>query len=47
MNSPRDTRGVDTVITADFVLTMNAQYDLFSPGAVAVCGDRNVAVGNQ
>ncbi len=36
---------VDSLITADFVMTMNADYDLFSPGAVAVKDDTIVAVG--
>lgn len=36
---------VDTLITADFVVTMNTDYDQFCPGAVAVKDDRIVAVG--
>jgi len=36
---------VDSLITADFVVTMNADYDLFGPGAVAVKDDTIVAVG--
>ncbi len=38
---------VDTLITADFVLTMDAQYTLHNPGAVAVRGETIVAVGPQ
>ncbi|HNT76976.1 MAG TPA: amidohydrolase, partial [Anaerolineae bacterium] len=38
---------VDKIITADFVITMNANYDVYAPGAVAVQGDRIVAVGPQ
>ena len=36
---------VDSLITTDFVVTMNATYDLFSPGAVAVKDDTIIAVG--
>ena len=36
---------VDRLITADFVVTMNAGYDLFGPGAVAVRDNTIVAVG--
>lgn len=38
---------VDVLITADFVVTMNATYDVFTPGAVAVRDDTIVAVGDQ
>jgi len=38
---------VETLITSDFVVTMNAAYDVFSPGAVAVSGDSIVAVGSR
>jgi 5-methylthioadenosine/S-adenosylhomocysteine deaminase len=34
----------DTVITVDFVLTMDADYALFSPGAVAVRGDQQEVI---
>ena len=36
---------VDKLITADFVITMNPTYDVYTPGAVAVTGDSIVAVG--
>ena len=36
---------VDKLITADFVVTMNPTYDVYTPGAVAVTGDSIVAVG--
>ncbi len=35
----------DIVITNALVLTMNAQREVFSPGAVVMRGDRIVAVG--
>ncbi len=47
MAEPGDKNIVDIVITADFVLTMNATYDLHTPGAVAVIGDTIVACGDQ
>ena len=37
----------DVLITADLVLTMNATYEIHSPGAIAVAGDTIVAVGEQ
>ncbi|HQE91876.1 MAG TPA: amidohydrolase family protein [Anaerolineae bacterium] len=36
---------VDKLITADFVVTMNPTYDIYTPGAVAVTGDSIVTVG--
>lgn len=36
---------IDTLLTADYVLTMNADYTTYSPGAVAVAGDSIIAVG--
>ena len=36
---------VDKLVTADFVVTMNASYDVFSPGAVVVNDDSIVAFG--
>lgn len=36
---------VDTILTGGVVLTMNAAMDLFPDGAVAIRGDRIVAVG--
>lgn len=36
---------VDKLITADFVITMNPTYDIYTPGAVAVMGDSIVAAG--
>ncbi len=38
---------VDVLITADFVLTMDEQYTIHAPGAVAVRGDSIVAIGPQ
>jgi 5-methylthioadenosine/S-adenosylhomocysteine deaminase len=37
----------DAIITADFVMTMNAEYALFCPGAVVVQGDSILAVGHK
>ena len=45
MHSPPTS--VDILITADYVLTMNAGYDTFSPGAVAVNDNSIVAVGEK
>ena len=36
LNSPTQ---IDSLITADYLLTMNADYDIFTPGAVAVSQD--------
>ncbi|HOV47903.1 MAG TPA: amidohydrolase family protein [Anaerolineae bacterium] len=36
---------VDQILTADIVVTMDAQYHVYTPGAVAVRGDSIVAVG--
>jgi len=47
MGKPTGDDAADTVITADFVLTMNGDNDIFSPGAVAIKGDSLVAVGEQ
>ncbi len=47
MGKPAGDGAADTVITADFVLTMNGGNDIFSPGAVAIKGDSLVAVGEQ
>jgi len=41
------TNPVDWLLTADFVLTMDAQAALYAPGAVAVKADTIVAVGPQ
>lgn len=38
---------VDWLLTADFVLTMDAQAALYAPGAIAVKADTIVAVGPQ
>jgi 5-methylthioadenosine/S-adenosylhomocysteine deaminase len=38
---------IDTIITADYVLTMNADFETYSPGAVAVQNDSIVAVGKK
>ena len=38
---------VDTLITSDFVLTMNPEDDRYTPGAVAIDGDVIIAVGSQ
>lgn len=43
MNKSKTT--VDHLISADFVITMDAKYTLYTPGAVAVTGDSIVAVG--
>ncbi|MGC9520390.1 MAG: amidohydrolase family protein [Anaerolineae bacterium] len=42
---PSERSDVDTLITADYVVTMNADFDLHTPGAVAVRGDTIIAVG--
>ena len=39
--------GVDLIVSADFVLTMDEQFSLYTPGAVAVRGDTIVAVGDK
>ena len=36
---------VDQILTADIVVTMDAQYHVYTPGAIAVRGDSIVAVG--
>jgi 5-methylthioadenosine/S-adenosylhomocysteine deaminase len=43
MNKSKTT--VDHLISADFVITMDFKYTLYTPGAVAVTGDSIVAVG--
>ena len=40
-------RNVDTIITAATVITMDAEYTLYQPGAVAVTGDTITATGTQ
>ena len=35
---------VDLIVTGDTVVTMNATYDVYTPGAVAIKGDTIVAV---
>ena len=47
MTEPQSKAAVDSILTADFVITMNADYDVFCPGAVAVKDDAIVAVGRQ
>ena len=47
MSDQGSRQSVDTLITADFVLTMNADDDRYAPGAVAVEGDAIVAVGSR
>ncbi len=47
MSQQQSKTRVDTLITADFVITMNPAYDIHTPGAVAVKDDRIVAVGDQ
>jgi hypothetical protein len=36
---------VDTLISADYVLTMNDNYDTYYPGAIAITDDSIVGVG--
>lgn len=38
-------QAVDTIVTADYLITMDAQRRVLTPGAVAVRGDSIVAVG--
>ena len=38
---------VDKLVTADFVVTMNPTYDVYTPGAVAIRRDSIVAVGDR
>ena len=38
---------VDTLITADYVITMDAAYTIYAPGAVAVTGPTVTAAGPQ
>ncbi len=38
---------VDTVVTADYVVTMDADYTIYAPGAVAIEGETIVAVGER
>lgn len=38
---------VDRILTADIVVTMDAQYHIYTPGAVALLGDSITAVGPQ
>jgi 5-methylthioadenosine/S-adenosylhomocysteine deaminase len=38
---------VDTLITADYVITMDAKYTVHAPGAVAIMGDSITATGPQ
>lgn len=47
MSKPEVNTNVDILVTADYVLTMNAGFDLHTPGAVAITGDAIVAVGDQ
>ncbi len=47
MSDHESRQSVDTLITADFVLTMNPEDDRYAPGAVAVDGDAIVAVGTK
>jgi len=47
MTEPQSKAAVDSILKADFVITMNADYDVFCPGAVAVKDDAIVAVGRQ
>ncbi len=45
MGKEKNKQVVDSIITADFVLTMDEAYTIHAPGAVAVKGDSIVAVG--
>ena len=45
MNDQQERAAVDLVITANTVITMNADYDIHTPGAVAVTGETITAVG--
>lgn len=45
MRVHEDKRMVDKLVTADFVVTMNATFDVFAPGAVAISGETITAVG--
>ena len=47
MSKPIQKTPVDVLLTADFVVTMNAQYDIHTPGAVAIADDSIVAVGDK
>jgi 5-methylthioadenosine/S-adenosylhomocysteine deaminase len=38
---------VDLLLTNGIVVTMNAQFEVFNPGAVAIAGDQIVAAGAQ
>ncbi len=38
-------RPIDTLITADYLITMDAQRRVLAPGAIAIAGDSIVAVG--
>lgn len=45
MAEPLGKQKADTIVCADFVVTMNPDFDLLGPGAVAVRDDTIVAVG--
>jgi len=45
--NPTQPQHADTIITANFVVTMDANYTIHAPGAVAVVGDALLAVGPQ
>lgn len=36
-----------TILKNAIVLSMNQNYDIFDPGAIAIDGDKIVAVGHQ
>jgi len=47
MEKSQNQTAADVIITADFVVTMDAQYTIHAPGAVAVADDCLLAVGPQ
>ncbi len=47
MSEKKKQIAVDKIVTADFVITMNENFDVHMPGAVAISGDRIADVGAQ
>ncbi len=45
MSTPAHKPMVDLILTSDFVVTMNAEYDMYVPGGIAIAGQNIVAVG--
>ncbi|MBN1487060.1 MAG: amidohydrolase family protein [Anaerolineae bacterium] len=47
MAEPTKKKTVARLLTADFVITMDEDYTIYAPGAVAIDGDALVAIGPQ